>query len=118
MTLNKVQALQEAQRTLAQVVRTVRRGTYPPQYLSACSLLGLCFMERRLPKLAIQWYSRALECRNLDPAAAMALEYDLGVAFRAAGDLEAAREKFLQVYGQNVDYRDVADKIRQLAGKS
>jgi len=38
--------------------------------------------------------------------------------FEQAGDLEAAREKFLQVYSQNVDYRDVADKIRQLAGKS
>jgi tetratricopeptide (TPR) repeat protein len=110
--------IEEAIGEFQKVVRTVRRGTYPPQYLAACSLLGLCFTERQLPRLAINWYTRALECPNLDPEAAIALEYDLGAAFEQAGDLEAAREKFLQVYSQNVDYRDVADKIRQLAGKS
>lgn len=109
--------IEEAIGEFQKVVRTGRRGTYPPQYLSACSLLGLCFMERQLPKLAIHWYTRALECPNLDPEAAMALEYDLGAALEQTGDLEAAREKFLQVYSQNVDYRDVAEKIRQLAGK-
>ena len=51
--------VEEAIGEFQRVVRTVRRGTYPPQYLFARSLLRLCFLERRLPKLAIQWYSRA-----------------------------------------------------------
>ena len=109
---------EEAIGEFQKVVRTVGRGPYPPQYLAACSLLGLCFMDKRLPKLAVHWYTRALESPGLDPDAAVALEYDLGAALEQAGDLEAAREKFLQVYSQNVDYRDVAEKVRQLASKS
>ena len=109
---------EEAIGEFQKVVRTVRRGPYPPQYLPACSLLGLCFMEKQLPKLAVHWYTRALECPGLDPDAAVALEYDLATALEEAGDREGARDKFLEVYSQNVDYRDVADKVRQLAGKS
>jgi tetratricopeptide (TPR) repeat protein len=109
--------IEEAIGEFQKVVRRTRGGTYPPQYLASCSLLGLCFMDRKLPKLAANWYIRALECPSLDPEAALALAYDLGTAFEQAGNLEAARERFLDVYSQNVDYRDVADKIRQLAGK-
>jgi hypothetical protein len=38
----------------------------------------------------------------------------MATAFEAAGDRKSALENFMQVYGSNIDYRDVADRIRGL----
>ena len=68
-----------------------------------------------MPALAAKWYTRALKVPDLDPDVLLALQYDLGVAYELAGNLDAAKENFLEVYGQNIEYRDVAAKVRQLA---
>lgn len=109
--------IDEAIGEFQKVVRGAQAGAYPPQFLSSCSLLALCFMEKQMPSLAVRWYARALELPHLDPEAALALHYDLGLAYEQAGNREAARERFLEVYSQNIDYRDVAEKVRQLAAR-
>jgi hypothetical protein len=58
-----------------------------------------------------------LETPDLDEEALMALEYDLGVAYEQAGDSRNALERFTEVYSQNIDFRDVAEKIRELQHK-
>jgi tetratricopeptide (TPR) repeat protein len=110
--------LDEAIGEFQSVVRDVTPDSHPPHYVAACSLLALCFSEKRLPALAAAWYERALGAPGLDAEAFVALHYDLGVAQEQAGNLEAARESFLRVYSYNIDYRDVAEKVRQLASKS
>jgi tetratricopeptide (TPR) repeat protein len=99
------------------VVRGAGKGKYPPNFLQACSLLAICFMEKRMPALAVRWYKRALETPDLDEEALMALQYDLGVAYEQAGDSRNALERFTEVYSQNIDFRDVAEKIRELQQK-
>jgi hypothetical protein len=99
------------------VVRGAGKGKYPPNFLQACSLLAICFMEKKMPALAVRWYKRALETPDLDEEALMALEYDLGVAYEQAGDSRNALERFTEVYSQNIDFRDVAEKIRELQHK-
>jgi tetratricopeptide (TPR) repeat protein len=100
------------------VVRGSVRGNYPPNFLQACSLLAICFMEKKMPAIAVKWYKRALETPDLDEEALMALEYDLGVAYEQAGDSRNALERYTEVYSQNIDFRDVADKIRELQQKA
>lgn len=100
------------------VVRGAGKGKYPPNFLQACSLLAICFMEKKMPALAVKWYKRALETPDLDEEALMALEYDLGVAYEQAGDSRSALERFTEVYSQNIDFRDVAEKIRELQQKA
>ena len=68
--------------------------------------------------IAVKWYCRALETPHLDQEARLALQYDLGVAYERAGDLPRALEMFSEVYGQRIDYRDVAEKIRALQQKA
>ena len=85
-----------------------------PYFLQCCTLLASCFMEKEMPAIAAKWYSRALEAPGLDHEGTLALYYDLGMAFERAGDTSAALEKFTEVYSQNIDYRDVAEKIRYL----
>ncbi len=82
--------------------------------LQGCTLLASCFMEKEMPAIAAKWYLRALDAPGLDHQGALALYYDLGMAFEKAGDTSAALEKFTEVYSQNIDYRDVAEKIRYL----
>ena len=99
------------------VVKGAKKGKFPSHFLQSCSLLALCFMEKNMPAIAVKWYLRALESPGLDEEAMLSLQYDLGVAYEQAGDVRTALEKFTEVYSQNIDFRDVADKIRQLQQK-
>ena len=51
---------------------------------------------------------------NLDGESATALHYELGSSYEAAQNKTAALNHFLQVYGSNIDYRDVAERIKAL----
>jgi tetratricopeptide (TPR) repeat protein len=110
--------LDEAIGEFQKVVKGTGKGNFPVNFLQACSLLAICFMEKKMPAIAIKWYLRALETPGLDEEAFMALQYDLGLAYEQAGDSRQALERFTEVYSQNIDFRDVADKIRELQQKA
>jgi Flp pilus assembly protein TadD len=46
-----------------------------------------------------------------------ALRYELGAAYEQLGDLKQAREFYTEVYGVDVSYREVAEKLSQLRQK-
>jgi tetratricopeptide (TPR) repeat protein len=100
------------------VVRGSGKGKYPQNFLQACSLLAICFMEKKMPLIAVKWYLRAMETPDLNEDSIMALQYDLGTAYERAGDSRNALEYYTEVYSQNIDFRDVADKIRELQQKA
>ncbi len=85
--------------------------------MQCCTLLGLAFMEKGQPSIAATWYERALAMPGLDQETILALRYDLGVAQELAGDTAAARKSFSQVYGMNIDYRDVAERLSSLGNE-
>ncbi len=109
--------LDEAIGEFQKVVKGAQKGSTPANFLQACTLLAASFMEKNMPAIAAKWYTRALEAPNLDEEAVLALHYDLGVAYEQAGDTRTALEKFTEVYTLNIDYRDVAEKIRVLQQK-
>ena len=84
------------------------------RFFNCANLLGHCFMHNGMPKLAVKWYQRALEIKNLNSDEKLALWYELGVAFEAEGELEEAERYFEQVYAENVDYRDVRSRVKNL----
>lgn len=110
--------LDEAIGEFQKVVKGAQKGKFPPNFLQACTLLATCFMEKKMPAIAAKWYARALELPDLDDEAMLALHYDLGTAYEQAGDTRTALEKYSEVYSQNIDYRDVAEKIRLLQQKA
>jgi tetratricopeptide (TPR) repeat protein len=110
--------LEEAIGEFQKVVRGAGKGVFPPNFLQACSLLAICFMEKKMPAIAVRWYMRALDTPGLEEEALMALQYDLGMAYEQAGDPRRALERYIEVYSQNIDFRDVADKIRELQQKT
>jgi tetratricopeptide (TPR) repeat protein len=117
LAFREMNLLDEAIGEFQKVVKGAGKTHHPPNYLQACTLLATCFMDKGMAPIAVKWYGRALETPDLDEEAWLALQYDLGVAYEQAGDLPRALEKFSEVYGQNIDFRDVAEKIRAFQQK-
>ena len=63
---------------------------------------------------AVKWYEKALKVQNIDEEAKMAVYYELASAHEAAGNRKEALASFMEVYGSNIDYRDVAERIKAL----
>lgn len=108
---------EEAIGEFQKAVKGAGTGNYPPHFVDACSLLGLCFMEKRMPGIAARWFLRALGAPGLDEETHLGLTYDLAVAYEQSGNFEAALERFSEVYSVNIDYREIADKVRALQQK-
>lgn len=108
--------LDEAISEFQKVTKTAEKTKSYSHLFQCCTLLGLCFMDKGLPLIAVRWYERALKAPGLDEEGALALRYDMGVAHEQAGNRKAALDCFMEVYGANVDYRNVGERIRELQG--
>jgi tetratricopeptide (TPR) repeat protein len=106
--------MEEAISEFQKVASAYQRGQTFRYPLQCYTLLALAFAEKGQPSIAVSWYERALQVPGLDPETVLALRYDLGVSQEMAGDMEAAHKSFSQVYGTNIDYRDVAERLAAL----
>ncbi len=86
----------------------------PARAVECCSMLGLCFVEKGLPQLAIQWFQKGLESPAITPEEKRGLSYDLASLHEQNGDAERAYRLYLEIYGENTNYRDVADRVKSL----
>lgn len=86
----------------------------PALLVSCCSMLGLCFLDKGLPELAVKWYRRGLDSGRASEEDHLGLLYDLGNVHDAMGDHETAYRTFVEIYGINTNYRDVVARIEEL----
>ena len=114
LAFREMDLIDEAIGEFQKVVRGSVKSNLPPRFLEACSLLAACFMQKSMPSIAVKWYQRALDVPGVEGDALLALNYDLADAMDRAGQKKPALEKFMEVYSENIDYRDVADRIRAL----
>jgi tetratricopeptide (TPR) repeat protein len=87
------------------------------RYLQCCNLLGHCFLKKNVPQLAIKWLSRGLDSPNLSEDQRQALRFDLAAAYEQAGELNRAMDLFTEIYGNNVSYRGVNERLRSLQSR-
>ena len=106
--------LDEAIGELQKVCQAVDKGLPFNQAVQAYTWLAQCFMEKGVPEAAIQWYEKALKAPELGEEGKLSVYYDLASAHEASGNKQAALQNFLRVYGANIDFRDVADRIKAL----
>ncbi len=106
--------LDEAIGELQKVCQTVEHGHPFPQILQTYTWLAQCFLDKGIPEAALRWYERALTLPTLDAETRMALHYELACASESAGNKSSALNHFMEVYGSNIDYRDVAERIKAL----
>ncbi len=106
--------LDEAIAELQKVCTSIERGTPFSQPVQTYTWLAQCFLDKGVPDAAIRWYEKALNLSGLDEEARLAINYELGSACESAMDKPAALRYFTEVYGQNIDYRDVTERIAAL----
>jgi len=106
--------LDEAIGELQKVCQAVDHGHLFPQVMQTYTWLAQCFLDKGLPEAAIRWYEKALKLPTLDQETRTALHYELGSAYEAAQDKTSALRHFMEVYGSNIDYRDVGERIKAL----
>jgi tetratricopeptide (TPR) repeat protein len=106
--------LDEAIGEFQKVCQAADRGHPFTQMMQTYTWLAQCFLDKGVPEAAVRWYERALKIPNLDTETRTALHYELASSFENAGNRPAALNNFLEVYGNNIDYRDVAERIKAL----
>jgi tetratricopeptide (TPR) repeat protein len=84
--------------------------------LECASMLGICFIEKGMPKLAVKWFEKGLQAPGRSDEEYQGLRYDLASALEQAGEGGRALALFTELYGQDASFRDVAEKVRQLGG--
>ncbi len=107
------ESIQEFQRA----VTLVKQKDGTTRFLQCCNMLGHCFMEKGMGSAAIAWFKKGLESPGHSEDVYQALRYEIGLAYEQLGELNNALQLYTEVYGTDVSYREVADKIRKLEGQ-
>jgi tetratricopeptide (TPR) repeat protein len=93
----------------------VRANDGTSRFLQCCNLLGHCFVQKQMPRAAAIWFQKALEASGKSEDERMALRYELASVYELMGDLDRAIDLFTEIYGIDVNYRQVGEKVKALA---
>lgn len=86
------------------------RAPEPP--LRAFELLGESFIEKELYSVAVRVLNRALHIPGHKDHELLGILYQLGVAHQQVGDAREALDCFERIYSVDIDFRDVAERMR------
>lgn len=89
----------------------------PDRKLDSLTLQGLCFREQKNYADAEELFSALLSLEALGSDRLLALRYEQGLLFEAAGRKEDALQVFRDIFGNNPGFRDTMQKIAFLSGK-
>lgn len=84
------------------------------RFFHCANLLGHCFLQNGTAKHAITWFDRALETPEISDEEHHGLWYELALAHEANGDEDTASKYFERIYAENVDFRDVGERVKNL----
>jgi tetratricopeptide (TPR) repeat protein len=106
--------LDEAIGELQKACQSFDRGHPFPQIMQTYTWLAQCFLDKGVPEAAVRWYDKALNVSGIDGETRVALHYEMASAYEASGDKPSALQHFTTVYSSNIDYRDVAERVKAL----
>jgi tetratricopeptide (TPR) repeat protein len=92
-------------------------GDNTPRFFQCCNMLAHCFVQKGLPQAAVLWFKKALDAPGRGAEEYKALQYELGSAYEQMGDLTRAVGAFTEVYGVDVGYRDITDRLQSLQAR-
>jgi tetratricopeptide (TPR) repeat protein len=90
--------------------------TLKANYIQCCHMLGVCFKRKQMLKVAVMWFERGLKILGRTEDEYQALRYEMGYCLEEMGEVDKAIDVFMEVYGIDVNYRQVARKIQELQG--
>ena len=89
-------------------------GDLDGNYIQCCHMLGVCFKAKSLPKVAVMWFERGLRVPHRAEDEYQALRFEVGLCYQDLGSLDKAIDAFMEVFGIDVNYRSVGEKIKEL----
>ncbi len=110
----EMELLDEAIQEFQTAANLAKAGDGTSRYLQCCNMLGHCFVHKGMPRAAVLWFKKGLEAPGHAEDEYKALRYELGSAYQQMGEINRALEIFTEVYGVDVSYRDIADKLQEL----
>ncbi len=112
----EMELIDEAIREFQNALKVLAPPRHPREMIQCCGMLSTCFLEKGMPRSAIRWCESALGVSEISPHEALALRYDMGVAYSITGEANRALECFETVFSSDPGYRDIAQKIDELRG--
>lgn len=109
-----MELLDDAIEEFQAAIRTTSPTSPDGRYIQCCNMLGLCFMSKDMPRLAVMWFRKGLDAPNRPEDEYQALRFDLGLAYERSGEIEKAIDVFSEVYAIDINYREVGEKLREL----
>jgi tetratricopeptide (TPR) repeat protein len=106
--------MEEAIREFQDAIALARSSDGTRRFFHCSNLLAHCFLMNGKPDHSITWIERALATPDISPEEFHGLWYELASAYEAKADDENATRYFEKIYAENVDFRDVSNKIRHL----
>ena len=106
--------LDEAISEFQMAFRTAGIQDLENDYIHCCNMLGVCFKRKQMLKVAIMWFERGLKIPDRPEDEYQALRFEIGLCFEEMGEIDRAIDIFTQVYGIDVSYRKVSEKLQQL----
>jgi len=107
------EAIQEFQTSVA----LVKPSDGTSRFLQCCNMLGHCFVQKDMLEAAIMWFKKGLSAPGHSEDEYQALRYELAGAYEGLGDIAQAQQHYTEVYGVDVNYREVAEKLQNLRKK-
>ncbi len=107
--------IEEAIKEFQAAASLVRSNDGTRRFFACATLLGHCFMLQGMPHLALKWLERSLETNDLTKEEKQGVWYELASAYEADGNIEHAGRYYEQVYAENVNFRDVSDRIKSIS---
>jgi tetratricopeptide (TPR) repeat protein len=89
-------------------------GDQDGNYIQCCHMLGVCFKAKSLAKVAVMWFERGLRVPHRAEDEYQALRFEVGLCYEDLGSLDKAIDAFMEVFGIDVNYRSVGEKIKEL----
>ncbi len=115
MAYKEMDMFDDAIEEYQQAFKAVMSSPMNPSYVACCSMLGYCFSQKGLPRLAVVWLKKGLESPGREEQVYQALRYDLAKAYKAMGELQNAYDAFAEVYAMDVQYRSVKIRMQEVA---
>ena len=103
--------IEESIREFQEALSLTAPGDGTRRFFYCANLLGHCFLESGKPHHAVTWINRALET-PVSVEEQHGLWYELARALEATGDTEGAAGYFEKIYAEDVDFRDVSERVR------
>lgn len=82
--------------------------------VEALELLGQIFMEMNKDNLAIEYFERALQVKNIDERRRISIEYHLGECYERIGNPVNALLYYKRVYEKDPNIKGLKEKIEEL----